>query len=551
MRSLAHWVLRLVAIFLCLLGLHLRLLGLPYYWDEAGYYVPAAWDFYHHWLLIPESTLHTGHTPLVMVYLALAWHAFGFSPLVTRVAMVLIASGTVVATYALARRVADREPAIWAAALLAFSPMFFAQSTVVYLDLPAALFTTLAVLALLDGRMWLFALTASLGVLTKETTVVMLPVAWVYMYLGVGAHHGVPLQETQNRWRARHGVPLQFWIATVVPILPLAAWTLYYRHKTGFWTGNPHADTYKMYIEALGCGDAEGLFTYLNDDCRWIGPQSYQAEVYRHPSGQPMFDAGLDREKFGSVGPLAHCEAVEQIADYPWPDPAYLDFAPCLRDLRAAGDHYRLSGFWTPFFHNVCDLFGMEEYLVKMHTMPEVVHAVTDRVCAFYHAANERFFAAAGDMVDGFFFGNDFGTQQSLICGPGQFNEFILPWLRKFTKQGHDHGLQVILHSCGAIHPVIEQLIAAGVNCLHPLQALAKDMDAATLARDFKGRVAFMGGIDMQELLTNGTPDQVRAEVHRVKSILGPNLIVSPSHEAILPNVPPQNIAALARAALE
>ena len=69
----------------------------------------------------------------------------------------------------------------------------------------------------------------------------------------------------------------------------------------------------------------------------------------------------------------------------------------------------------------------MEEYFVKMHTNPEVVDAVTDRVCQFYWEANERFFAAAGDLVDGFFFGNDFGTQQSLICGPRQFDRFILP----------------------------------------------------------------------------------------------------------------------------
>jgi uroporphyrinogen decarboxylase len=177
------------------------------------------------------------------------------------------------------------------------------------------------------------------------------------------------------------------------------------------------------------------------------------------------------------------------------------------------------------------------------------VHAATEKVCGFYHEANERFFAAAGDMVDAFFFGNDFGTQRSLICGPEQFHQFIYPWSAKFAQQGHDHGLQVVLHSCGSIHPVIGSLIDAGVNCLHPLQALASNMDAATLARDFKGRIAFMGGIDMQELLTHGTPEQVTTEVHRVKNLLGPNLIVSPSHEAILPNVPPQNLEALAQAA--
>ncbi|MFO1490315.1 MAG: uroporphyrinogen decarboxylase family protein [Kiritimatiellia bacterium] len=59
------------------------------------------------------------------------------------------------------------------------------------------------------------------------------------------------------------------------------------------------------------------------------------------------------------------------------------------------------------------------------------------------------------------------GTQDSLICGPAQFNEFLLPWIQKFIRQGHDHGLQVILHSCGSIHPVIEPLIGSGVNCLH------------------------------------------------------------------------------------
>ena len=154
-------------------------------------------------------------------------------------------------------------------------------------------------------------------------------------------------------------------------------------------------------------------------------------------------------------------------------------------------------------------------------------------------------------MVDGFFFGNDFGTQVDLICGPDQFDEFIMPWFARFTRQAHDHGYQAILHSCGAIHKVIDRLIGAGVDCLHPLQARAANMDADTLARDFKGRIAFLGGIDTQDLLVNGTPEEVAADVRRVKELLGPRLIVSPSHEAILPNVAPANVEAMARAALE
>jgi len=259
-----------------------------------------------------------------------------------------------------------------------------------------------------------------------------------------------------------------------------------------------------------------------------------------------MFDAGLSKKMHGQAGPFADCEDVRQVEDFPWPNPEYLDFEDCLDALRKAGDVYRASGFWTCFYHNVMDLFGMEAYMMKMYTHPDVVHAVTDRVCEFYYQANELFFKVAGSMVDGFFFGNDFGTQLDLICGPRQFDEFIMPWFRRFTEQGHRHGYQVILHSCGAISKVIDRLIDAGVDCLHPLQARAAGMDAATLGRKYKGKIAFLGGIDTQELLVRATPEEVAEEVRRVRKLLGPCLIVSPSHEAILPNVPPENVEAMA-----
>ncbi len=319
--------------------------------------------------------------------------------------------------------------------------------------------------------------------------------------------------------------------------------------RCGFWLGNPHPDTWPILHRHFGTSCEEELRQKLGDDVRWICPQFY-ADAYRDPDGRELFDAGLDRAKH-SRPPLAHCETPEEIEQYAWPNPDYLNFASCLRDLRAAGDVYRLSGFWTCFYHNVADLFGMEEYFVKMHTHPEVVDAVTNRVCAFYWEANARFFAAAGDLVDGFFYGNDFGTQQSLFCSPKSFDRFIMPWFRRFAEQGREHGYQVVLHSCGSVYTVIDRLIDAGVQCLHPLQARAANMDADTLARDFKGRIAFLGGIDTQQLLTHGTPEAIKADVRRVKRLLGPNLIVSPSHEAILPNVPPENVEALAVAACE
>ena len=320
--------------------------------------------------------------------------------------------------------------------------------------------------------------------------------------------------------------------------------------RCGFWLGNPHPDTWPILHRYFGTTTEEELRRLLGDEVRWICPQFYP-DAYRDPAGRGLFDAGLDREKHGSSGPLAHCATVDEIERFPWPDPDCLNFDSCLRDLRAAGDVYRLSGFWTCYYHNVADLFGMEQYFIKMHTDPVVVRAVTDRVCEFYYEANERFFAAAGDLVDGFFFGNDLGCQAGLVCSPRDLETFVFPWLRRFAEQGRRHGYQVVVHSCGSVHRLIPWMIEAGVDCLHPLQARARDMEAERLAKDFQGRLAFLGGIDTQELLTNGTPDQIRADVRRVKKLLGPNLIISPSHEAILPNVPPENVRALAESALE
>ncbi len=320
--------------------------------------------------------------------------------------------------------------------------------------------------------------------------------------------------------------------------------------RCGLWLGNPYDESWPALHAYFGTKTEEEFRQKLGDDFRWICPQWFP-DVYRHPQGLGMFDASEKKHSHGQAGPLADCEDVCGVEAFPWPNPDYLNFDSCLEVLRNTGEYYRASGFWTCFYHNIMDLFGMEDYMVKMHTHPEVVQAVTDKVCGFYYEANERFFAQAGNLVDGFFFGNDFGTQQDLICGPAQFDEFIMPWFVRFTDQAHAHGYQAILHSCGSIHKVIDRLIDARVDCLHPLQAKAANMEAEVLARDFKGRITFMGGIDTQHLLVHGTPAEVKADVRRVKKLLGPRLIVSPSHEALLPNVPPQNLEALAQATLE
>src|SRR2546429_4188843 len=138
--SCARLVLVLVAVGAGVTLLHYPWRCLPYYWDEAGYYALAALDFYRQALLIPESTQKLGHTPLVPAFIGAAWRVLGLSPCGAREAMMLVAAATLVATYALGRRVAGREAAAWAAALLAVSPPCFAPDTMARIRIRPHLF---------------------------------------------------------------------------------------------------------------------------------------------------------------------------------------------------------------------------------------------------------------------------------------------------------------------------------------------------------------------------------------------------------------------------
>jgi uroporphyrinogen decarboxylase len=315
--------------------------------------------------------------------------------------------------------------------------------------------------------------------------------------------------------------------------------------RCGFWLGNPHPDSWPNLHGYFKTTTEEELRRKLNDDFRWIAPW----EAYKHPEGKPIFDVQRAEKDLGAGGIFSECEDVGQVEEFAWPNPDYLDFSGILQELKKAGDVYRASGFWCPFFHDVAEFMGMENYFVKMYTHPEVVHAITGHVIDFYLEGNRRLFEQAGDMIDAFFFGNDFGSQFSLLLGREELRQFLFPYMSKLIRLAQEYNYQVIMHSCGSVYRIIPDLIEMGVQALHPLQAKAADMSAETLAREFKGQIAFIGGVDTQDLLVHGTPEEIKREVQRLKKLLGPSYIISPSHEAILPDIPPANIEAMAEAA--
>lgn len=147
--------------------------------------------------------------------------------------------------------------------------------------------------------------------------------------------------------------------------------------------------------------------------------------------------------------------------------------------------------------------------------------------------------------------GNDFGTQISLLVGPEQFRQFILPHYKRLIDLAHSYGLPVVVHSCGSIIKLIPDLIQAGIDGLHPLQALASGMDAENLQNNFGGQIAFMGGVDTQQLLPNGTDEEIKNEVKRLKRVFSENYIVSPSHEGLQMDISLRAVLAMADEAVK
>jgi hypothetical protein len=225
--------------FATLMLLHAPLLRLPYFWDEAGYYIPAARDLYLTGTLIPQSTPSNAHPPLVLAWLALAWRVAGYSTLVTRTAMLAVAAFSLLGLFRLARAAANL-PVAWATvALVAIYPVFFTQSSLAQVDLPAGGFTFWALLAYLEDRPWKQVLWFSLAALAKETAI-LAPVAlftWHMLARVAGRDWRGLFLPADRRTRTFH---------FLFSIIPLASWFGYHYAKTGFLFGNPEFFRYNV-----------------------------------------------------------------------------------------------------------------------------------------------------------------------------------------------------------------------------------------------------------------------------------------------------------------
>jgi 4-amino-4-deoxy-L-arabinose transferase-like glycosyltransferase len=248
----SSWALQFLLFALFFFGLtllHAPLLRLPYFWDEAGYYVPVARDLFLSGTFIPLSTPSNAHPPLVMAWLGLAWRVFGYSTAVTRIAMLALSAFSLLGLFRFSRIAANHSVAWATTVLVALYPVYFTQSSLAQVDLPAAGFTFWALAAYIDeyetgarkeGSWWKPAVWFSLAALTKETAILAPLALFGWELLGYLLRRNSS-SKTNSRWKEllppvdRRASSLYL----LLPIVPLAAWYAYHYAKTGFVLGNP------------------------------------------------------------------------------------------------------------------------------------------------------------------------------------------------------------------------------------------------------------------------------------------------------------------------
>jgi uroporphyrinogen decarboxylase len=245
--------------------------------------------------------------------------------------------------------------------------------------------------------------------------------------------------------------------------------------------------------------------------------------------------------------PLAGMKTTAEIEAYDWPTPDELDFTS-LRAARARHpDKAIIAHITHGGYFKATHLRGMEQFMVDLGEDPELAQAIVARAMGYLFPALERLCREAGDAFDIFYMADDFCSADGPLISPAMFRALIKPYLARVADIAHAHGKLFLLHVCGAVRPLLPDLIAAGVDLLEPIQTSAAGMEVEGLKRDFGRDMAFYGSIDLIDVLSSGTPETVRREVLKNFRILGKGggFIVGPGHTYIQPDVPLENTLAM------
>ncbi|MFB3893641.1 MAG: uroporphyrinogen decarboxylase family protein [Phycisphaerae bacterium] len=253
--------------------------------------------------------------------------------------------------------------------------------------------------------------------------------------------------------------------------------------------------------------------------------------------------------------PLAGKDDLSDIDKHAWPDPAKRhDWSHIAAEVPAHKDRAIIGACCWGAYFTASFVRGMEGIMMDLALNHAYAEKLIGRISEIIQAMVTRMLTAPGaEGIDIVYMADDTCNHRAPMFSPATFKKFIVPYLSKMTGIAHKHGKKFLLHTCGAVRPVLPMIIDAGVDMLEPIQITAAGMDPEGLKRDFGRDICFYGGVDLQHVLNEGTPQTVADEVRRLIDILGKDggYIIGPGHTYIQVDAPIDNILAMYKTAYE
>jgi len=320
-------------------------------------------------------------------------------------------------------------------------------------------------------------------------------------------------------------------------------------------TFDAEKEVYAALQARLGTHSREELFDRLNVDTWMLGPRSPEprpkpkgekgGSMWGYRTKTTAYSGGTYDELVYS--PLAGKHEISDIRNHNWPGPDVMTFSHIPAESAAHADRAIIGTFTWGAYFIATFVRGMEDLMMDFASRPKyadcLIRTIAERTLTYL----DNLLESSGDSIDIVYMADDYCSQLAPMFSPAMFREFVVPYLRASADRVHAHNEKFLLHCCGAVRPLLPMILDAGVDMLEPIQIRAAGMDPAELKREFGPRLCFYGGVDLQQILSRGTPQAVSDEVRRLIDILGEGggYILGPGHTYIQVDSPLENILAM------